>query len=157
GRRRSVSALAYGKGDGLLTLECNGGAWPSGIRTRSGQLWIPTQQGVAVIGPRAISFNRLAPAGVIESVLRDRAARPPVDAVHPPPDRHDLQVQYPGLSFVRHEYVRFRVRLDGLDPDWRDVGTRRVAYYPQLGPGSYTFRVQAANSDGVWSEHLAAL
>ncbi|HMF92783.1 MAG TPA: two-component regulator propeller domain-containing protein [Vicinamibacterales bacterium] len=157
GHRRAVAALAYGKGDGLLTLECNGGAWPSGIRTRSGQLWIPTQQGVAVIDPRAISFNRLAPPVVIESVLRDGEALGRVDAVHLPPDRHDLQIQYTGLSFVRPEYVRFRVRLDGLDPDWHDVGTRRVAYYPQLGPGSYTFRVQAANSDGVWSEQVTAL
>jgi len=48
--------------------------------------------------------------------------------------------------------VRFQYRLDGLESDWVNVGTRRVAYYSYLKPGNYTFRVIACNNDGVWNE-----
>ena len=46
----------------------------------------------------------------------------------------------------------FRYKLDGFDRDWIDPGTRRVAYYTNVPPGRYVFRVKAANSDGVWNE-----
>src|SRR5207247_887400 len=38
-----------------------------------------------------------------------------------------------------------------LRPGWVDAGTRRVAYYTNIPPGDYRFRVQATNSDGLWS------
>jgi signal transduction histidine kinase len=55
------------------------------------------------------------------------------------------------------ERVRFRYRLEGVDDDWRDAGTRRTAYYTRLGPGHYRFLVSAANEDGVWNPTGAAL
>ena len=54
-----------------------------------------------------------------------------------------------GLSFVRPEQLRFRYKLEGLDQDWVEAGTRRTAYYSHVPPGTYAFRVMAANSDGV--------
>src|SRR5208337_3434326 len=48
-------------------------------------------------------------------------------------------------------------RLDGYDRDWHDVGTRRQAFYTDLPPGKYTFRVVASNSDGVWNDSPAKL
>jgi signal transduction histidine kinase len=53
--------------------------------------------------------------------------------------------------------VRFRYRLEGADEQWQDAGTRREAFYTNLGPGTYTFRVRAANNDGVWNEQGASL
>jgi signal transduction histidine kinase len=55
------------------------------------------------------------------------------------------------------ERVRFRYRLEGVDDDWRDAGTRRTAYYTRLGPGRYRFVVSAANEDGVWNATGAAV
>jgi diguanylate cyclase (GGDEF)-like protein len=52
--------------------------------------------------------------------------------------------------------VRFRYKLEGFDRDWVDAGTRRVAYYTNLPPGAYRFRVIAANHDGVWNEQGAS-
>src|SRR5262249_34669413 len=49
GRRRSITSVAYGKSDGMLNAECNGGRSPAGIKARDGKLWFPTQDGVAVI------------------------------------------------------------------------------------------------------------
>jgi signal transduction histidine kinase len=53
--------------------------------------------------------------------------------------------------------MRFRYRLEGLDDRWTEAGNRRAANYSYLPPGDYTFRVVAANSDGVWNEAGASL
>ena len=52
--------------------------------------------------------------------------------------------------------MRFRYKLADLDADWTDAGTRRTAYYSYLPPGRYTFRVMAADRDGVWNPAGAA-
>ena len=64
----------------------------------------------------------------------------------------DLQIEYSAGSLTVPERVRFRYKLEGLDRDWQDVGTRREALYTNLGPGRYTFRVIASNNDGVWND-----
>ena len=68
------------------------------------------------------------------------------------PGRGDLVFRYTGLSFLAPEKVRFRYKLEGYDRDWVDAGDRRAAYYSNIPPGRYTFRVKAANNEGVWNE-----
>jgi signal transduction histidine kinase len=74
-----------------------------------------------------------------------------------PPGTTDLDIAYTALSLAVPEKVRFRYRLVGLDTAWQDAGTRREAFYTNLGPGTYRFHVIAANEDGVWNEAGAAL
>ena len=64
----------------------------------------------------------------------------------------DLQIDYTALSLVAPEKMRFRYKLEGCDRDWQDVGSRRQAFYTDLAPGNYRFRVIAANNSGVWNE-----
>ena len=61
-------------------------------------------------------------------------------------------IDYTALSFVAPEKVLFRYKLEGLDPDWQDAGNRRQAFYTNLSPGNYRFRVTACNNSGVWNE-----
>jgi hypothetical protein len=68
-----------------------------------------------------------------------------------------LQIDYTSPTFTAPQKVKFRYRLDFYDGDWRDAGARRQAFYTDLPPGSYTFRVAAANSDCVWNEMPATL
>jgi signal transduction histidine kinase len=157
GRIARINSVAYGKPDGMLNSECNGGRLPAGIIARDGKFWFPTQEGVAVIDPEAVYINSAAPPVVIESITLERN---PVDfqrGVMIQPGQRDLEISYTGLSYIKSEQIRFKYRLEGLDPDWIDAGTRRVAYYPYLPPGSYTFRVIAANSDGVWNNAGAGI
>jgi signal transduction histidine kinase len=63
-----------------------------------------------------------------------------------------VEIHYTGLSFVAPSKVRFKYKLEGFDKAWVDAGTRRVAYYTNLPPGAYRFRVIACNNDGVWNE-----
>jgi signal transduction histidine kinase/ligand-binding sensor domain-containing protein len=73
------------------------------------------------------------------------------------PGKHRVELRYTGMSFNAPERVRFRYRLENLDPDWVEAGTRRTAFYNYIPPGNYRFRVIACNSDGVWNEAGASL
>jgi signal transduction histidine kinase/ligand-binding sensor domain-containing protein len=155
GRSRSVTCGSYGVADGMITSEGNGGRQPAGWRMRDGRMWFPTIKGVAIVDPN--QPDAPPPPVVIEQVSLDRE---PVDfrrEVRVTPDRENLEIQYTGLNFSKPEQVRFRYKLEGLDEDWVDAGTRRAAYYSHPPPGTYTFRVLAANSDGVWSTECASI
>jgi signal transduction histidine kinase len=81
----------------------------------------------------------------------DRAAQPATHRVEIKPGQQNLEIYYAGLAFSRPEQVKFKYQLLGFDRDWVDAGTRRTAYYPQLPPRSYTFKVAADNGYGVWN------
>jgi signal transduction histidine kinase/ligand-binding sensor domain-containing protein len=157
GKLPRIDAISYGKADGMLSAECNGGRHPAALKARDGRMWFPTLNGVAVVDPEAVTYNSAPPPVVIEQVMLDRVAldfRRPV-ALHPGQDY--LEIAYAGLSFIKPEHVRFKYRLEGLDANWVEAGNRRVAYFSHLPAGSYTFHVIAANSDGVWNETGARL
>lgn len=157
GRRSSVTSLHYGKADGLLNTECNGGTQPAGFRARDGRLWFPTQDGVGIVNPRDIMRNSLPPPVAIEEFIIDNQPVVFRDSARLPTGTESFEIHYTGLSFVRPEQVRFKYKLEGLDEGWVEAGTRRTAYYSHLPPGAYTFRLIAANSDGVWNMEGAAI
>jgi signal transduction histidine kinase/ligand-binding sensor domain-containing protein len=157
GKRARLDAVSYGKADGMLSAECNGGRHPAAFKARDGRLWFPTLNGVAVVDPEAVQFNAVPPPVVLESVTLDRAALDLRRPIELSPPQAQLEIAYAGLSFIKPEHVRFKYRLEGLDREWNEVGNRRVAYYTHLSPGQYLFHVAAANSDGVWNEAGAAI
>lgn len=152
GRVPRLNSVVYGKQDGMLNAECNGGRLPAGVEARDGKFWFPTQEGVAVVDPEAAYANALPPPVLIEAVTLERAPVEFRGGVTVEPGQRDLEISYTGLSYVKPEQVKFRYRLEGLRDEWVEAGTRRTAYFPYLPPGSYTFRVVAANSDGVWND-----
>ncbi len=156
GRLSSVQCLVFGTADGLPTLEATGG----GCRTADGKLWFPTGRGLVAIDPQSAKINPLPPPVLIEGLLVDNhplADLAAASGLKIPSGRHRFEFQYTGLSFAAPEKVRFRHRLDPLDADWIDSGSKRTAEYPYIPPGDYTFRVIACNNDGVWNEAGAAL
>ncbi len=160
GRRANVTAIAYDKSDGMINAECNGGRSPAGVRARDGQLWFPTQDGVVVIDPREIKVNSQPPPVVIETVKIDNTDLEFNDEkskIQVEPQQQNFEIIYTALSFINSENLRFKYKLEGLDDEWVDAGTRRLAYFSHVPPGDYTFRVIAANSDGVWNEQGATL
>jgi signal transduction histidine kinase/ligand-binding sensor domain-containing protein len=158
GRIRSVTATAYGKTDGMLNAECNGGRQPAGWKTRDGRLWFPTAGGAAVIDPSRIEINQQPPPVVIEELRLNNEAAPFSETLVIPPEKNNsLEIRYQALSFIRPAQQRFRYRLAGVDADWVEAGPRRAAYYHQLPPGEYVFTVIAANSDGVWNAQGVSL
>ena len=157
GKITRINSVVYGKQDGMLNVECNGGRMPAGIIARDGKFWFPTQAGVAVVDPGAVVINPKPPLVLIESVT---LAREPLNfgaGVTIQPGQRDLEIAYTGLSYIKPDQIRFRYMLDGLRNDWVEAGPRRTAYFAYLPPGNYTFRVIAANSDGVWNDIGASI
>lgn len=151
GELRTIASVAYGKIDGMLTIQCNGGIWPSGTRTRDGKLWFPTQDGVAVIDPRSVAHDLIPPSVMIESTVIDNVLTPAGDMLRIPPGKADIEINYTALSFIDAAQTHYKYQLEGLDSYWVDAGSRRIAYYSHVPPGKYLFHVIAANSDGVWN------
>ncbi len=157
GKIANIISTAFGKADGMLSSDCNGGRQPSGTKTRNGRLWFATLKGVAVLDPAALPMNATPPPVLIESATLDRAAADWRDGVRVAPGQANLEIAYTALSFIKADQIRFKYRLLGQDPDWIEAGTRRTANYSYLRPGIYTFKVIAANSDGVWNTEGAQL
>ncbi|TXH77418.1 MAG: hypothetical protein E6Q88_01200 [Lysobacteraceae bacterium] len=156
GRSLRVHNIVYGKDDGMRSAETNGGGGGA-AKHRDGRLWFPTQKGVAVIDPEHIETNTRPPPVAVERLRsgnRDVGLRAPVVL---PPGSANLAIHYSAPSFVAAGKVAFRYRLEGYQNDWVDAGTRRAAYYTNLGPGDYRFQVLARNHDGVWSRRSASL
>jgi signal transduction histidine kinase/ligand-binding sensor domain-containing protein len=120
-------------------------------RAMDGRIWVATDGGVAYLDPENITRDP-APPTVVEAIRVDGREQIPSHQLALLPGSHDLEIDYTATTLARPERVEFRYRLEGEDPDWREVGTRRRAYYTGLAPGTYTFRVSATTGDGDWNE-----
>jgi signal transduction histidine kinase/ligand-binding sensor domain-containing protein len=157
GRLSRVPSVGYGRADGMRANQCNGTSQPAGWKTRDGHLWFPTVEGVVEVDPGDLKLNQMPPPVVIEEVRVDGRVVALGRGGALPAANEQLEIDFTGLSFVAPERVTFRYRLEGSDTGWVEAGTRRTAYYTRLPPGSYRFRVVAANNDGFWNERGASL
>ncbi len=167
GKISSFSVVTYGKQDGMVSVETNGGFQPNAVTDKDGRIYFPTVQGLAVVNPADIVNNNYVPPVHIENVLIDGKEKPSVlisksgvteDSVNEFPfDSSDVQINYTALSFAHPEKVKFKYRLAGFDDDWVDAGTARSAYYRQLPPGEYTFTVISVTNEGIWNKKGASV
>jgi diguanylate cyclase (GGDEF)-like protein len=151
----TIASASYSTADGMASRECNGGNQPSGCKAADGSLWFPTIRGVVRLN--AAKLNIQAPPVHVEQVTVDQKSLAIGATVEAPPGKGNLQFRYTALSYVNPAKVKFKVKLEGYDEDWVDVGTRREAFYTNLAPGPYRFLVMACNNDGVWSQTGASL
>ncbi len=156
GKVPMVHCTSYGEADGMESRECNGGYSPSGTKLRDGRIAFPTVKGVAIVNPSDIRLNEVPPPVVIDQFLAEGEPQRFSETISIAAGTQRFEFRYAGLSFIGGERVRYKYKLEGLDNDWIDVGTRREAFYNNLSPGVYTFRVIAANSDGIWNEQGAS-
>ncbi|WP_143023382.1 sensor histidine kinase [Sphingomonas sp. NFR15] len=123
-----------------------------------GNIWLNTNQGLAWIDPTAQLGAKVGPNVVIQSL--DAAGRHYLGSsavISLPVGTTDLRFDFTALGLTDAGSNRFRYRLDGRDQEWTDAGSRREAFFTNLGPGRYVFRVKAANSAGIWSPTDATL
>jgi signal transduction histidine kinase len=152
--------IEFGAADGLRSRETTTNSHPSAWRSSDGYLWFATPKGLVEVDPAHFPVNSVPPPVALERFaiddltqpLRGADARLRVEAGHV-----HFEFDYAGLSFVAPQKVRYRYMLEGFDRDWTEAGTRRAAYYTNIPPGRYTFRVQAANNDGLWNTQGATL
>ena len=135
------------------TEECS----PRASRDATGRLCFATIKGVAIVNPADIRINDIPPPVVVDRFLVEGEPQDVTTKVSIPAGSARFELHYAGISFVGGKFIRYQYQLVGLDEDWIDAGSRREAYYTHLDPGEYTFRVKAANSDGIWNEQGASV
>jgi signal transduction histidine kinase len=122
-------------------------------------LWFATIKGIGWLDPASLDRARdpVPPNVLVNSVVWDGQTHSNLRNLAIPPHPGNIQIDYTALSLVIPERVLFRYKLDGVDKDWQDAGTRRQAYYTKLRPGTYNFRVIGCNYRGVWNTSGALL
>ena len=150
--RQTIHPTVFDVSDGVRSNSLGTGYTPSVAQSADGKIWFLPYDGVSVIDPRHLSVNKLPPPVHIEQITADRKTRDASPHLRLPALTRDLEIDYTALSLVAPEKNRFRIKLEGRDPDWKDVGTERKASYNDLPPRHYRFRVIASNNNGVWNE-----
>jgi signal transduction histidine kinase/ligand-binding sensor domain-containing protein len=125
---------------------------PTLLQTSDGHLWLSRYEAVWWLDPSHIERNRVPPTVSIDTVTRNGVTYPASTLEPLSRSNSHLRIDYTAASFTSPERVRFRYQLVGMDETWQDAGSRRQAFYTNLGPGQYRFLVRAANEDGVWSQ-----
>lgn len=155
--KRTILATVFDSSDGVRILASVNHFSPQVTKSIDGKLWFNGGGGgVSIVDPRNLFLNRVPPPVHIEQFIADRKTYDVASAANGrlplPPLIRDLQIDYTALSLVAPEKIRFRYKLENHDHDWQEAGNRRQAFYNNLLPGNYRFRVMACNNSGVWDE-----
>lgn len=152
--------------DGLQSNFFNAGAV---IKNRRGELLFGGLTGVTVFHPHRIRSNPHVPPIVLTDVQVSDHSVPigpdsPLqqaisyaDTITLPHYQNVLTFEFAALDYTAPEKNRYAYRLEGIDPDWVQAGTQRVATYQRIPPGAYTLRVKGSNNDNIWNDDGASL
>ena len=152
GKIPNFVSTPYSPLDGLRTVECQPGVQPAIARTSDGHLWFSTIRGLLVIDPEHFDRRLVPPSVIVEDVTVNGARRPAGDIGTLPAGVNNVEFKYTGASFIAPARISFRYMLEGLDRAWVEAGPRREAFYTNLPPGRFRFRVAACSPDGVCHE-----
>ncbi len=135
----------------------NIGSFNQAAYAPDGRVWFASGVVVQMVDPSRLSKEVLPAQAYIESLVADRKEFNTRSNLKLPPNPRDVQIDYTSPTLSIPQKVNFRYRMDGYDHNWQEAGPRRQAFYTDLPPGKYSFRVIAANSAGVWNDQAARL
>ncbi|MCC8154407.1 MAG: response regulator [Tannerellaceae bacterium] len=157
----------YTKSNGLLSDQFN---YNSGFKNSSGKLYFGNQEGLIAFNPKNFEENPYAPPVYITNFsLFNEQLKPSDDNSILQQSttfggRIDLSYQqstftfdFAALSYTASEKNQYAYMLEGFDTDWNYPTKYQQAYYSNIPPGKYTFKVNASNNDNLWSEEIAKM
>lgn len=149
----------YGLEDGLLELEFNQNAY---LKDKNGRMYFGGKV-LTSFKPGDLNINEVPPQVHVDNFkIFNELVKPGPDSplkksmeqtesITIDYDQSEITFEYVALHFVNPKGNTYKYQLEGFDKDWVNAGTKRSATYTNLGPGTYTFKVKAANSDGIWN------
>jgi signal transduction histidine kinase/ligand-binding sensor domain-containing protein len=153
---RTIQPTTFDAADGIRLVPTLSGMHPQVTKSSDGKIWFVNYDTVSFFDPPRMARNIVAPPVHIEHITADHKSYESTSGLRLPPLVRDISIDYTAVSFIAPEKVHFKYRLEGQDPDWREVVNDREAQYSNLAPGNYRFRVTASNNNGLWNETDAA-
>jgi AraC-like DNA-binding protein len=155
GKTKKIKSIYFDEKDGMKSSECMPAGYPAACRTSNGRICFPTVKGIAVFDPAAIRIDKKPPRVLIEDVIVDNEAvkKDDTNGIVISAEKKMLEFYFTALSFRSPERIRFKYKLEGFEKEWVETEPqqKRTAYYINLKPGAYRFRVIAGSSDGIWN------
>jgi ligand-binding sensor domain-containing protein/signal transduction histidine kinase len=150
--KHKIQVTTFDTADGIRPIGILKGFRPSVTKSSDGKIWFLNGDTASFIDPSHIDINKLPPPVHIEQISADGKTYDVKPGPRLPPLVRALSIDYTALSLVAPERVHFRYKLEGQDPDWKEVVNHRQVQYSNLPPRNYRFRVTASNNSGVWNE-----
>jgi signal transduction histidine kinase len=139
----------FDRADGMTSAECSGGSRNMAI-TNDRRLWVPTEQGVAMLEISRLRHFDRKPAIYMEQVVIGKASRAPGRELILPAGTQHVELHFDSIELASPEAIRMQYRLDGVDREWLYADPSAAAIYSGIPAGTHAFHVRASNSDGVW-------
>ncbi|TVP54847.1 MAG: hybrid sensor histidine kinase/response regulator, partial [Gemmatimonadales bacterium] len=155
GDRIQAALETFGRADGLRSAEANGGVHPAGLRRADGSIWFPTMAGAVAVDPESVDRDWSPPIPLVQFMVAGDTIIPTGQPIRLPPGHQTLEFHFTAPIFTAPERTQFRYRLEGFDSEWVYPQDRRAAYYTNLPPRWYRFRVGTGAPDGTWTESEA--
>jgi signal transduction histidine kinase/sugar lactone lactonase YvrE len=151
--QRRIETAVWDAADGVRASRASPAYYgPPVARSADGRLWFLPGEGVEVVDPRHLAFNKVPPPVHIERIVADDKPYDPRPGMRLPANVRSLRIDYTALSLAAQEKIHFRYKLEGQNRNWHEVINERQATYTNLPPRNYRFRVMASNNSGVWNE-----
>lgn len=142
----------------------------AGMMAGNGQLYLSGSKGFLTFDPALLDMNDEKPPVLLTSLGLNNELVNPGDETSLLDSKLQLQTKlvlkhnqtnltigYTALNYIYPEQNQYAYKMDGVDNKWNYVGNRREAFYSNLKPGEYVFRVKASNNDGLWNENGTTL
>ncbi len=158
GKITRVNSSTFHPTESLRTVECQRNVHPVAYRMQDDRIWFATNHGFLSVDSN-MGDRQVAPPNVIldefqangRTISRDQQT----ESTTLSPGLANVSFRYTSTSYVIPQRTAFRYRLDGFDQNWVDAGLRREAFYTNLPPSTYRFRVQARHPGTEWTEKMS--
>ncbi len=132
-------------------------------KLRNGNIILGGNIGVTIFNPDSIYINKFNSPLIIKSFkvfdkeLKLNKAISDLKSIELNYNQNVFSIDYAALDFIRPDKIQYEYMLEGFDKNWINAKSRRVAYYTNLDPGRYKFRVRASNGVNRWIEKTVPL
>ncbi|HKJ37399.1 MAG TPA: two-component regulator propeller domain-containing protein [Anaerolineales bacterium] len=145
----------FDAGDGLQSNEFNAGAYAKG---QDGEFYFGGINGLTVFHPLSINENPYLPQVTLTSITQDDQLINIDSSIETAKQvtlewpENSFEFEFAALSYNQPNKNQYAYFLEGFDPNWHYIATKRDGRYTNLPGGDYTLLLKAANNNGIWNE-----
>lgn len=132
-------------------------------RNKNGMLFFAGVNGIIAFSPDSIWTNQQIPPVVFtdfklfdKSIMFDKKLMPfhvdETDKIELKYFQNSFTIGFAALNFIHPRKNMYSCYLEGFNTEWNYLGAQNEIKYTNLNPGTYYFKVKAANNSGVWND-----